>query len=151
LSGSCFKVLFEVLYSNTNPNAKREKNYLVKAPFYLLLSLLIQACASMTPSPAPVDHGDAPLWLQQAFPAAQIAAVTYYAPPQNEAEEQKLLKGAELVFEETPDAAVLRQDIQNTLIDYLTQHNHPEGNCVQVEHTLRAKKDIFKVLVVCVG
>ncbi len=109
------------------------------------------ACASVASGPAPADHSDTPQWLQQAFPAAQITAVTYYTSPQHEQEGQKRLKGAELIFEAVQDITALRLDIQNTLIDSLTKRNHPEGNCVQVEHTLRAKKNIFKVLVVCVN
>ena len=131
MSGSCFKVLFEVLYSNTDPNAKREKKSTVKALFYLLTCLFIQACASVTPAPNPTDSPDALL---------------------SEAAQKKRLKGVELRFEgEVQDVAALRQEIQNTLIDVLTQNNHPEGNCVQVEHSLRVNIHVFKVLVVCVG
>lgn len=148
-------MLFEVLYSNTDPNAKREKNSTVKALFYLLICFFIQACASTTPAPRPTDAPDAPVWLKQTFPTAQFAAVTYTDSPDvslSEHEQKKRLKGAELVFEgEMQDVAALRQEIQNTLMDVLTQNNHPEGNCVQVEHSLRANKHVFKVLVVCVG
>ena len=148
-------MLFEVLYSNTDPNAKREKKSTVKDLFYLLTCLFIQACASVTPAPNPTDSPDALPWLKQVFPTAQFAAVTYAASPDallSEAAQKKRLKGVELRFEgEVQDVAALRQEIQNTLIDVLTQNNHPEGNCVQVEHSLRVNIHVFKVLVVCVG
>lgn len=100
----------------------------------------------MGSSPTPADHMDSPLWLQQSFSGAQIASLVYY-----DSQYPGQIKAFELVFDEVIDPSKLRVEIQTTLIEQFRKENHPEGNCVQVEHTLRAKKNIFKVLVVCVG
>lgn len=117
----------------------------MKAFLYLLLAFFIQGCASLSSSLSPVDSAEVPLWLQGSFPSAQIVSLRY------ESHNPQQIKQFELIFDEVADVFAQRQEIQRTLIEQLTNKNHPEGNCVQVEHILRAKKNVFKVLVVCVG
>lgn len=86
------------------------------------------------------------MWLQASFPKAQITHLRYHPS------DPEQIKSFELVFDTVADdIPTQRRQIQAVFIEKLTQKNHPEGSCVQVEHVLRAKKSIFKVLVACVG
>lgn len=81
--------------------------------------------------------------LKRQFPDAKLQGVLY---------ERQQLRQLELIYPRPiTEPEILRLQIQSFLIDELTQKDHPEGSCVQVEHVLRAEKSVFKVLVVCVN
>ncbi len=52
-----------------------------------------------------------------------------------------------LTFARPPEKTLL----QEQLIDYFTQNNHPEGACVQVREHLQGEKNNFEVGVVCLN
>lgn len=113
---------------------------MLKAFFVSIVLFFIPGCDARMPFSAAER---VPPKLEVQFPDAKVQGVLY---------ERQHLRQLELLYPRSvTEPETLRLQIQSFLIDELTQKEHPEGNCVQVEHVLRAQKSVFKVLVVCVN